>query len=473
MRILVLFSISVLLLFGCNSKDVENDLSKMKLSGPVKSLSKRDYCALNKFGELSKGAPSKYSWFYNEDILFNKSGNKTHNRSFDNNLQFTSLFTYGYNENGDISERKYYNKSLTYNSKDVYEYDNNGFLVTELNYELNDGEWELDSKKKYQPNSEGINLEKKSYDSNGDLSTVYKYDKNGYKIEMTSFEDNKVEFKHKYTNDKEGNVLEHIKYDNKGDITRKYNYKYELNNKVEFISYDKDGEVKRKRTFEYDDFNNAIKQVEFNKGSENEKTTTYTYEYDAYYNWIRRVTIENEIPTSITEREILYYDKENDNYDEMVEEYAQRDSSNLYLAEVNSKDPFSFSNTDLNLINTALQFYPKNIRAINHKARYYEGKNNFKKAVGLYKGILEFHENSSNTYMYLGYCESRLENYSSSIDYFNKAQTLIPDDDLPGWAYNHRAVSKYRSDLPYCDDFKKSCDLEFETGCENFEAVCK
>ena len=73
-------------------------------------------------------------------------------------------------------------------------------------------------------------------------------------------------------------------------------YKYELNNKVEFISYDKDGEVKRKRTFEYDDFNNAIKQVEFNKGSENEKTTTYTYEYDAYYNWIRRVTIENEIP---------------------------------------------------------------------------------------------------------------------------------------------------------------------------------
>ena len=71
--------------------------------------------------------------------------------------------------------------------------------------------------------------------------------------------------------------------------------------------------------------------------------------------------------------------------------------------------------------------------------------------------------NRSNAYFYL-------KKYELAIIDIEKAILLEPNGaDL----YNNRAVIKEQLLLPFCDDYKKSCALGDNLGCDNYNNLCK
>ena len=90
------------------------------------------------------------------------------------------------------------------------------------------------------------------------------------------------------------------KYDNKGNI-------------IEDVDY-KDGSfLSSKKTFKYDDKGNEIEESWYKSDGSLWMAHNQIYEYDSKSNWIKKIEfkVENEvfkIPTTITEREIQYYD---------------------------------------------------------------------------------------------------------------------------------------------------------------------
>lgn len=474
MVFIIFFSLLVLILLFLIpfSKDQpENDLSKLDLMGPVKFISTRQYNVLNKFGKTTKGSLSSDWYFlYNNDIVFNSNGFKTYSRTYNSSNEFYWLYAYEYNKVGDLTLKRFYNSNLKYKSKDVYEYDEDGNLKSQTDYEINDeNNWDLDGQTQFTLNSLGVKIESKEYNSKGELIYINKYDENGYKQEFSHFENDKIDYKWIYTNDDEGNVLKSVKIDEEGEIVYKFLDKYESANCIESIKYNKDGDIEKKYTYKYDERNNKLEEILYEKESDLETKKLYKYEYDSYGNWIKQTRIENDIPIYIFERDILYFESDYENSIDLILDFSAKDSASYYVAQISD----DYTENDLKLINIALDFDSNNLKAINLKARYYTRDDRFSLAKDYYNKVIDLYENSYYTYAEIGFCEFKLENYSSSINYFDKSIELSGNNYLPGWIYNFRGVSKYNLDIPYCDDFEKACDLEYKVACENFKYVCE
>ena len=109
--------------------------------------------------------------------------------------------------------------------------------------------------------------------------------------------------------DEDGNEIEQSYYNENGELEWKEKSKYdEEGNKTEESSYNEDEKIRFKRKYQYDEDGNEIEQSYYYADGELGGKEKYQYQYDKLKNWIVNTTYVDDKISSITEREIEYYE---------------------------------------------------------------------------------------------------------------------------------------------------------------------
>jgi len=249
--------------------------------------------------KLSRNSFPYESYFNQEGILLRKS---TFNSKA--NLESKILFKYDVNNNNIACIAYHANGSLV--SKTINKFDSENKLVESH---------EFDAREKI------IRKKTARYDSAGyRIVTTYElthrklvktlegfFDKNENNIANYYFSDDELQRNEIKQFDLSGNLLETIQYyplTNEQVIIR---YKYDQrNNEVESVVL-KNHLVTTKTIFRYDERNNLTEKSCYGVQGTLEGQHKFVYEYDAAGNWIKRINIFNDRPTSVLRRQIVYY----------------------------------------------------------------------------------------------------------------------------------------------------------------------
>lgn len=278
----------LLILSGCSNNLKKNDLERMDLNGPIKSVKETSYKANLKFGEYVKGERERYG--YNKDlyIIFNKKGFGVEKNEYESDGDLWEKIKYKYNNKNNLIERNKYWSDGDLLSKNKYEYNVNGDIINAKRYTESKGNLKLQFFSKFETNDESKKTKEIRY--NPDSSII-----------------NKWQFQ--YVN---GNLTKLSSYDSKNNITAKYIYTYGANDNMlmEKIYYENSGglELNNKLIYEYNDEGNMISKVVYTSDDKIENRIKYQYlEYDKYNNWLRKLTLISDTSDYILEREIKYY----------------------------------------------------------------------------------------------------------------------------------------------------------------------
>ncbi len=227
----------------------KTDHQKLNLRGQVKSIRESSYPAKENKGEIQLGEMSHY--YIN---TFNEKGNKAED------IQFKP----------DGTPMKKY----------VYQYDTLGRRSVRLQY---DSASNLVRKITYTYNADGLCTEDNSFDPTNRLEKkyTYTYDRKGNCIEDKSFTpDNVLQKKNTYVYDSDGKLISMNSYNGKGDLEKEVTYRY--------------------------DYQNNIIDEEVNLSVGGNPVYNYHYVYDKQGNWIKKVTMKDQVPVLILERIIRY-----------------------------------------------------------------------------------------------------------------------------------------------------------------------
>lgn len=137
----------------------------------------------------------------------------------------------------------------------------------------------------------------------------YEYDDKNRLISVKIYSENESEPYYQEVNKyNEGRKIEEDLY-SEGEFARKWRYTYDKKgNKIEATAYTPDGVVDDKVVYQYDDKDNIVGEWNCYDDSCSNRIYTYKYtKYDAKGNWIERLEYFSEKLSSITEREIEYY----------------------------------------------------------------------------------------------------------------------------------------------------------------------
>ena len=245
----------IFIMGSCSNSKVNNDCSILNLKGNIKFVKEINYGANERFGEIDKEERFGLS-----ELLFDRKGNIVEQKSYDKNESLTEKVLKNYNEKGNIIETN------TYDSK--------GQLISKI---------------KYEHNVRGVAIEEKVYDYNGKLLV-----------------------KRMNTHDDKGNIIESNSFLSDDVLGSKDVFVYSNSNLIEVRSFKGDGALATIWNFKYDNKNNKVESnfVSESPFSEFNKKIKFSYKYEVFDkngNWIKRIEYEDEIPKSITEREIEYY----------------------------------------------------------------------------------------------------------------------------------------------------------------------
>jgi hypothetical protein len=127
--------------------------------------------------------------------------------------------------------------------------------------------------------------------------------------------DPRYSYKFKYKYDEKGNLIEEALYGNDGKLWMRYVYTYKGNQKEEMV-YAKDGSLNQKYLYTLDDKGNEMEEIIYEvRDNAIRNKYSYSYEFDAKGNWIKRTTSKEVTkdgksqfePYSVTYRTITYY----------------------------------------------------------------------------------------------------------------------------------------------------------------------
>jgi len=230
-----------------------------------------------------------------------------------------------YDKDGNESEVIWYNSDGSVKSKKSRNYDIDNRKIYEISTdEFDNFRYSIEFKYDLQGNLIEENC------SNTDTSIddrTYGYDINGNRTEINIFSfydgDLRDNIENKYDNN--NNLIESIVF-RLGIFTSKTTFKYDQNNfEIEKKRMDNDGNLTEKSTHKYDDKGNVIELLIFKSGTTFDKkymyyydekdnlvegkrynsediiesVTNYRYCYDDKGNWVEKVVIENNIPSSL------------------------------------------------------------------------------------------------------------------------------------------------------------------------------
>ncbi|GAA4467289.1 hypothetical protein GCM10023093_22900 [Nemorincola caseinilytica] len=159
--------------------------------------------------------------------------------------------------------------------------------------------------------SNGYRTEFATYSPKGDLlsRSVYNYNDSGRLVDVKRYRgDGGLNVTTVYTYDKAGNETEESNYDPSGMLFMTGKSTYDLNgNRIVYNRYNQFGHLFLRSNIKYDKKGNEVQEREFDSHESLQFVTTYGYDgYDKQGNWLQRVTLKNDVPRTIIERELTY-----------------------------------------------------------------------------------------------------------------------------------------------------------------------
>jgi len=357
----LIFLFVLLSLVGCKKENisVENDVSRMKLNGKVKSMERVIY---NEYHNRN----NKVKKYYRKDSYsFDSKGRRIQHLILEHDGRFESNSIREYDNSGNIRNTIMYDSIGDIYIKMIRNYDSNGFLI-EKKSSNNKGELITDESLEnnvhgdlvkrtrfdkgveehkevlsYDKNRNKIERKRYSIDSKGEFYLVfksfYKYDNYGNLVEEseTQWED-VLHLRNTRKYDSSGNLIENIHYKSDGRLSRHVVNKYDIrNNKIERLEYDSIGKTSGREQYKYDNNGKNIEEKKFYLNGEvfslrkrrydensnmiesisipptdrnrEKHRKVWEYQYDENKNWIKRVQYINDEPFETRERKIEYY----------------------------------------------------------------------------------------------------------------------------------------------------------------------
>jgi len=287
-KCLIIVSVSFVLL-GCDNEE-KSDRSNLNLTKKVKSVSEYSYEAIKKFGKIEKGERKRrFPLDYDIHYLFNETGNLIEENWFPE-IAAGSKIIYHYNNKGVLFEKnRYSTPSGSLFIKYTYDHNDEGHLIEENTYYSDD----LFEKRMFEYDRKGNVVEENKFSyrewGSDSIKYVYKYDKNGTKVEM-------------------------IIYSSDGDLVRKNISLHDKNgNEIEMKEYGPDDGLLSHVTYKYDDKanmieRNCLKSLSRGLSHFNCKTYSFVYEYNDVGDWVMKIEFINGIAEYLIEREIDYFE---------------------------------------------------------------------------------------------------------------------------------------------------------------------
>jgi hypothetical protein len=265
LAILLCVSMSVTLLAGCGTKEV--DATNEKVTS-------------NSSESLSEEVKEEVVEIQEEPIIAKET-------YYDREGAIKEIIHY--NEHGDIIKtEKPSGSAYTYE----YEYDDYGKKISGIEYNDN----ELDHRMKYEYDNQGNMIKYTLYSHNGSISYIkeYEYDEQNNLIKFVYCdEDGTIEQKEEYQYDNKGNQIEQKIYENKDEISDVKKYEYdERGNVIKYIDCSADGFVRGTEEYEYNENGKLAKSMEFD--SDSNLFSWDEYEYDEHGNVIRNISVHKE-----------------------------------------------------------------------------------------------------------------------------------------------------------------------------------
>ncbi len=160
-------------------------------------------------------------------------------------------------------------------------------------------------------NSDGNRTEFVTYSPAGEVlsRSVYTYNDSGLLVDVKRYRgDGGLNVRTTYKYDKLGNESEENDFDPSGTLFMTGKGKFDLNgNRIVYDRHDQTGHLFLKSNYKFDKKGNEIQEREYDSHASLQYTTTFEYgNYDKKGNWQWKATYKNDIPRSITEREIGY-----------------------------------------------------------------------------------------------------------------------------------------------------------------------
>ncbi|MCS5420653.1 MULTISPECIES: hypothetical protein [Psychrilyobacter] len=272
----------IILLSACGGikKTSETDLKISGLKGRVKSVKYSTYDTELKFGEIKKGTRSssgqdnRYYYFNEKEVKIEEGERDSYDR-----IQRKTL--YKYNDEGKLIQTSDFDSRVEFAGKTIYTRDDKGNLIEASDF---NSKGEFIGKIIYTRDSKGNAVETNSYNSMGSLNSKFKFEY-----------------------DKKGRVLESIYYGSDGELRDKTYFKYDGKGRViEVKLITEDSIFIKNFKYENKEKDDVTLMIQY-EGYLTMSKTRYMYKYDENGNWIQKISIEDEKPKVIEEREIEYY----------------------------------------------------------------------------------------------------------------------------------------------------------------------
>lgn len=194
-------------------------------------------------------------------------------------------------------------------SKNVFKYNKNGDRIELSTYRAG----KLSSTIKATYDANGIITGEKTFLADGklDVNSAIKTDAKGNIIEQNDTRpvDNALfNYKYLFRYDEKGQQIERIAYKGNGTLSFRYQFKYDdKGNRIEWIQYGPSNAIVGRVIYKYDANNNLIAEDHFDSNGVLKAAYVVSREFDKKNNWILQKKMQNDTAVEIKEREIKYH----------------------------------------------------------------------------------------------------------------------------------------------------------------------
>lgn len=239
----------------------------------------------------------KPSWSYGYE--YDEDGKKIKETSYKEDGSISMIYRYEYDEKGNLTKEARYDETETLRAYEVYEYDENGYVLKMTQYSaggVKTGYTEYFENTTY-ANKYAGRRRTESYFSDGSLSYIYEYNKNGETTKSENYSSNgKLWSAEEYEYDESGNLIKSSSYDADRKFTSYSVYGYnESGKRIKVSKYDGSGtlteytEIKRNGDYilsetVYDADGNKTKYTEYLENTPDYNTYSRTKRYEKYEN---------------------------------------------------------------------------------------------------------------------------------------------------------------------------------------------
>ena len=231
---------------------------------------------------------------------YDKNGNETKSISYDENGEVKSYTAYEYDEKGNLIKEASYDAAGALQVYYVYEYDEDGYILKETRYDANDVKRSCTEYFENTTNENkyfsGKERRSESYSSDGSLSGITEYNRNGDIVKSEQYISGKLYAIKEMEYDESGNLIKSSSYDADRKFTGYSVYGYnESGKRIKISEYDGDDkltgytEIKRNGDYilsetVYDGDGNKTEYTEYLENTSDYNTYSRKKRYEEYKN---------------------------------------------------------------------------------------------------------------------------------------------------------------------------------------------